>query len=110
MLVEIAGFINWQRRRNATARTWRDYGYDLKQFVEVVGDRPPSVITFRDIDQFIVRQAERGFKAATINRRLAAIASLYTYLCDEDPTLISPVLPRRHGVREPQRLPRPVPH
>jgi hypothetical protein len=22
------------RRRNATARTWRDYGYDLQQFIE----------------------------------------------------------------------------
>lgn len=110
MLVEIAGFINWQRRRNATARTWRDYGYDLKQFVEVVGDRPANTITFRDIDQFIIQQAERGFKAATINRRLAAIASLYAFLSEEDATLQCPVLSHRHGLRQPQRLPRPVPH
>ena len=41
MLVEIERFVNWLRRRNPHARTWRDYGYDLKQFVTVVGDRPP---------------------------------------------------------------------
>ncbi len=40
MLVEIECFVNWLRRRNAEARTWRDYGYDLKQFVEVVDDQP----------------------------------------------------------------------
>jgi len=42
MLAEIESFINWVRRRNPTARTWRDYGYDLAQFVAVVGHRPPA--------------------------------------------------------------------
>jgi len=42
MLAEIESFANWQRRRNPTARTWRDCGYDLAQFVAVVGDRPPA--------------------------------------------------------------------
>ena len=37
MLAEIDQFVNWVRRRNPEARTWRDYGYDLHQFVEVVG-------------------------------------------------------------------------
>ena len=35
MLVEIEQFVNWVRRRNSQARTWRDYGYDLKQFVKM---------------------------------------------------------------------------
>ncbi len=35
--------------------------------------------------------------------------SLYTFLADDDPTLICPVLPHRHNLRVPQRLPRPVP-
>lgn len=108
MLEEINSFVNWLRRRNPKARTWRDYRYDLGQFVEVVGDRPPDVVTFHDVDQFVIQQAQRGFKPATINRRLAAVTSLYTFLSDEDPTLMCPVLPHRHGLREPQRLPRPV--
>jgi site-specific recombinase XerD len=109
MLAEIARFLNWVRRRNAQARTWRDYHYDLKQFVEVVEDVPPAHITLHEIDRFIIAQAERGFKAATINRRLAAIASFFTFLSDEDPALVNPVLRHRHWLREPQRLPRPVP-
>ena len=109
MVVEIDHFVNWLHRRNALARTWRDYTYDLKQFVEVVGDQSPGSVTFHDVDRFVMQQAEHGFKPATINRRLAAIMSLYMFLSDEDPTLVCPVLPHRHGRRNPQRLPRPVP-
>jgi site-specific recombinase XerD len=108
MLVEIERFVNWQRRRNPDARTWRDYGYDLQQFVAIVGDIPPGSVTFHDVDRFVIAQAERGYKPATINRRLAAIASLYTFLSDDDPDLICPVLLHRHALKEPQRLPRPV--
>ncbi len=109
MLVEIERFVNWLRRRNPEARTWRDYSYDLKQFADVVGDRPPGDITFHDVDRFVMSQAERGFKPATINRRLAAIMSLYIFLSDDDPALVCPVLPHRHGLKEPQRLPRQSP-
>jgi site-specific recombinase XerD len=108
MLAEIDRFINWVRRRNTQARTWRDYQSDLKQLAEVVGDAPPASVTLHDVDRFVLQQARRGFKPATINRRLAAIASLYTFLSDDDPLLVCPVLPHRHGLREPQRLPRPV--
>jgi site-specific recombinase XerD len=108
MLSEIDRFVNWVRRRNTEARTWRDYSYDLKQFVEIVGDRPPRSITLYDIDRFVMSQANRGFKPATINRRLATITSFYVFLSDEDPTLACPVLWHRHGLRAPQRLPRPV--
>jgi len=108
MLAEIDRFVNWVRRRNPDARTWRDYSYDLKQFAAVVGDRPPNMITFHDIDRFVIEQAARGFRPATINRRLAAIMSFYTFISDDDPTLVGPVLPHRHWLKEPQRLPRPV--
>ncbi len=108
MLAEIECFVNWLRRRNPEARTWRDYAYDLKQFAAAVGDQPPSAVTFHDVDRFVTGQAARGFKPATINRRLAAIRALYTFLADDDPALVCPVLPHRHGLKEPQRLPRPV--
>jgi integrase/recombinase XerD len=108
MLSQIKDFVNWVRRRNAQARTWRDYSYDLRQFVEVVGDREPRQITLHDIDTFVDRQVSRGYKPSTVNRRLAAVLSFYTYLADEDPELVCPIIPRRHYLREPQRLPRPV--
>ncbi|HSL93938.1 MAG TPA: tyrosine-type recombinase/integrase [Bacillota bacterium] len=106
---EIDRFVGWVRRRNPQARTWRDYGYDLEQFVAVVGNRPPNAVTFHDVDAFVIAQSARDFRPATINRRLAAIMSFYTFLSDEDPDLICPVLPHRHALRDRQRLPRPVP-
>jgi site-specific recombinase XerD len=109
MLVEIDQFVNWVRRRNPQARTWRDYGYDLHQFVEIVWDRCPREVTFRDIDHFIAVQAERGFKPTTINRHLAAILALYLYLSAEDDHLVCPVIHHRHHLRQPERLPRPMP-
>jgi site-specific recombinase XerD len=109
MLAEIERFVNWVRRRSPEAHTWRDYRCDLRFFAEVVGDRPPNQITFREVDRFVSQQSERGFKATTINRRLAAVIELYAYLSPEDDGLICPVLPHRHHLREPQRLPRPLP-
>jgi len=108
MLSEIERFVNWTRRRSPEARTWKDYGYDLRFFMEVVGDRPPKEITFKDIDHFVGVQSEKGFKPATINRRLASVISLYGFLAVEEDELVCPVIVRRHHVREHQRLPRPV--
>jgi site-specific recombinase XerD len=102
-------FVNWLRRRNPNAHTWRDYRIDLTQFAAVAGDRPPGEVTFRDVDCFVAEQVARGFQPATVNRRLAAITSFYSFLADEDLALVCPVLPHRHSLKERQRLPRPVP-
>lgn len=108
MLAEIESFVNWLRRRNPAARTWRDYGYDLHQFVIAVGDHAPESVTFRDVDGFVTVQAAKGYRPGTINRRLAAVMSLYVFLADDDPTLVCPVLPHRHCLRDREHLPRPV--
>jgi site-specific recombinase XerD len=108
MLSQIEEFVNWVRRRNPEARTWRDYHNDLRQFSAITGDCPPGTVTFRHVDEFVLQQRQQGLKPATVNRRLAAILALYAFLADEDPALVCPVLPRRHYLREPERLPRPV--
>jgi site-specific recombinase XerD len=108
MLSEIDQFVNWVRRRNPAARTWKDYGYDLHQFASLLGDPAPSNITFRDVDRFVNQQVSRGFQPTTINRRLATLVSFFTFLSEENPVLLCPVLPKRHFLRERERLPRPV--
>ena len=80
MLAEINRFVNWVQRRNPTARTWRDYQYDLKQFAEAMNNRQPHTVTFQDIDIFVSHQIGKGRSPATVNRRLAAIVSFYTFL------------------------------
>jgi site-specific recombinase XerD len=108
MLSQIADFVNWLRRRNPQARTWRDYSYDLHHFAKAMGDLTLTRVTFHDIDRFVSLQVSQGYKPTTINRRLAAIQAFFAYLSDEDPSLVCPVIVRRHFLREPQRLPRPV--
>ena len=68
MLTEIERFVNWLRRRNPNAHTWRDYRSDLKQFAAVVGDRPPEAVTFHDVDRFVAEQVGRGLQPPTVNR------------------------------------------
>ena len=55
MLSQIEEFVNWARRRNNQARTWRDYRNDLQQFAAVVGDCDPAKVTFREIDPLFHR-------------------------------------------------------
>ena len=106
MLSEIDQFVNWVRRRSPNARTWKDYSYDLHQFASFIGDLPATSVTFRDVDCFVAHQVSRGFQPTTVNRRLACLVSFFTFLSDEDPSLVCPVLPKRHFLRERERLPR----
>jgi integrase/recombinase XerD len=109
MLSEARKFVNWVRRTNPQSHTWKDYASDLKFFAAFVGDRPLNQVTIHDVDTFVVQQCEKGFKPKTINRRLTTIAALYAYYSQEDETLVCPIYYSRHHLREPQRLPRPVP-
>lgn len=107
MLAEVQDFVNWVRRRNPQARTWRDYSYDLSLFVAIVGDLPPNKVTFREVDLFLTEQVNQGLCPSTINRRIAALLCFYSYLAGEDSELVCPVFPRRHRVRQRELLPRP---
>ena len=106
MLSQIADFVNWVRRRNPQARTWRDYSYDLHQFASAMGNLSVKEINFHDIDRFVNIQVSQGYKPTTINRRLAAIMAFYAYLSDEDPTLVCPVIA---APPLPARAPAPAP-
>lgn len=108
MQAEIERFVHWVRMRSPEARTWRDYQCDLGLFMSLMQDRTVEEIRIRDLDDFVNHQVGKGYKPSTVNRRLAAVASFYTYLIGEGWQITSPVLPRRHYLKEPQRLPRPV--
>lgn len=108
MVTDIERFIQWVRMRSPQAKTWRDYKCDLDLFRALVGSRGVSEILPRDIDAFVNHQVQKGYKPSTVNRRLAAVVSFYRFLLTDGIVTTCPVLPKRHYVREPQRLPRPV--
>ena len=108
MLVEIERFIDWVRMRSPEARTWRDYRCDLGLFTSVMANRELDAICPKDLDAFVNIQINKGYKPRTVNRRLAAVTSFYAFLHTEGRQVVCPVLPKRHYLQEPQRLPRPV--
>lgn len=108
MLAETGQFINWVRVRSPQARTWRDYQCDLAIFKHRMGDRSVEEIRPCDVDGYVNALVEAGYKPSTVNRRLAAVASFYAFLIGSGRQISCPVIPRRHYLKEPQRLPRPV--
>ena len=83
--------------------TWVSYAYDLKVFFRVI-PRPPEEITRSDCLAFMKQQDAAGYSDATINRRLAAVSSLFNELHLLDPTRFprNPVHPSQRR-REPHQ-------
>jgi site-specific recombinase XerD len=106
MLPEIEKFQKWLRRKAPHSRTPIDYTSDLTLFFAWAG-KLPGEITLHDVDEYIEHCQGQGHAGATINRRLAALRSLYHFLAVESANApANPVLPRRHFVRLGTRLPR----
>jgi site-specific recombinase XerD len=106
MLPEIERFNKWLRRKRPHTTTAIHYTNDLQLFF-AWANKPPNAITVRDIDAFIEHSQKVGHSIATVNRRLAALRSFYHFLAVEsEDAPPNPVLPKRHFIRQGQRLPR----
>jgi site-specific recombinase XerD len=64
---------------NRAYNTWLSYTYDLKIFFEVI-PKLPQAVSRQDCVEFMKRQQQAGLAGATINRRLAAVSSLFNEL------------------------------
>jgi len=97
--------------------TWINYTHDLKVFFAVL-DQPLEQIDRQSCVKFMEQQDRAGFSSLTINRRLAAVSSLFTELHLLDPLRFphNPVAPlqrtqqaRRRSTslyrRQPDRVP-----
>lgn len=108
MLPEVECFGKWLRRRNPHATTHIHYTSDLELFFAWL-NKPLAQVTVSDIDRFVEHSQSLGHANATINRRLAAIHSLYQFLAFEsDSAPLNPVRFKRHAIRQGRRLPRDV--
>lgn len=88
--------------------TWVSYAHDLKSFFEVI-PKLPEAITRADCIAFMKQQEQTGCSDATINRRLAAVSSLFNELHLLDPARfhqnpVSPYRRRREWHRRTQSL------
>jgi site-specific recombinase XerD len=113
---EIEHFLN-VLRLTRSFNTWLNYAQDLKIFFSVVGV-PLEMIGRPECLQFIEHQNREGRSDATVNRRIAAVSSLFHELNLLDPIRFpkNPVYPlqrkqhkRRHRMslyrKQPVRLP-----
>jgi site-specific recombinase XerD len=106
MLPEVERFSKWLRRRSPHALTHVSYTSDLNLFFAWI-EKPPSVITIRDVDAYAERCHQLGHAPTTIQRRLAALRSFYHFLdLDSEDAPPNPVIPKRHTIRLGQQLPR----
>jgi hypothetical protein len=61
MLSEIEQFVNWVRRRNSNARTWKDYGYDLRQ-----ADLPIRIHQLPHAIQVVAQKTIRSYEIPAV--------------------------------------------
>lgn len=88
--------------------TWVNYIHDLKCFFSIIA-KGPEAVTRADCLAFMKAQDQAGCAAATLNRRLAAVSSLFTELnlLAPDRFALNPIYPRagrRHQRLRPQSL------
>lgn len=106
----IERFKSYLERRYPGRSTTKHYLSDLSIFQQFVGELSPREITAKMIDDFIQAQSQQGLQAATLNRRLATLASFFDFLITEteDEQWLNPVHWKRHGIKRGQHLPRDV--
>jgi site-specific recombinase XerD len=101
-LTEVPPEIEWFANLT-NANTRKAYRQDIKDFMTFAGLRHPEqfrtvtrahVIAWRD------QLVGQGLANDTIRRKLAALSSLYAYLCDRNAVLHNPVL----GVKRPRSM------
>lgn len=100
-------FEQYLKRRFPDRRTPKDYLSDIRQFI-AFRSKPWREVTMQDIDGFVDAQREKGLKATTINRRVAALKTFFDFLAEETNDLAwpNPVRFKRHGSRRGRHLPR----
>ena len=95
-------FAEYLKRRYGDRSTPKHYSSDVSIFLEVVDQKSLHEVSREDIDIFVENQQAKGMSAATINRRLAALHTLFEFLAstspyDEKP---NPVQWRRHSPKQ----------
>ncbi len=101
-LADVPPEIEWFAKLT-NANTRRAYRQDIADFMAFAGLRQPE--QFRHVTRAHViawhnRLVSQGLANDTIRHKLAALSSLYAYLCDRNAVLHNPVL----GVKRPRSM------
>jgi len=96
-------FLNFIKNSRAY-NTWVNYAHDLKVFFSIIS-KHPKTITRKDCVEFIKQQSQEDYSDATINRRLAALSSLFNELklMEDFENFRNPIYPRMNLSKNQQR-------
>ena len=93
----IARFLDYlHKERNCAEYTLSSYRCDLQQFARFLYPRvdnlqlPLRVVQREQVQSFVADLEEKGLKASTVARKLAALRSLFRYLCREGALVANP--------------------
>ena len=84
------------KERNCAEYTLNSYRCDLQQFARFLYPRvdnlqlPLRVVQREHVQSFVADLEEKGLKASTVARKLAALRSLFRYLCREGALVANP--------------------
>ncbi|MBC8265158.1 MAG: tyrosine-type recombinase/integrase [Anaerolineales bacterium] len=102
-------FERYLNRRSPGRSTAKHYLSDVRIFLAAC-PKPWAEVTRADIDAFVDRGGEAGWKPATIRRRVAALKAFFDFCAEETGRLDepNPVCFSRHAPKRGHRLPRDV--
>ena len=93
----IVRFLDYlHKERNCAEYTLSSYRCDLQQFARFLYPRvdnlqlPLRVVQREQVQSFVADLEEKGLKASTVARKLAALRSLFRYLCREGALAANP--------------------
>jgi site-specific recombinase XerD len=99
-LADVPAEIEWFANLD-NKRTRRAYAIDLRDFMQFVGIQNPNefrVVTRAHVIAWRKHLEQRELEGSTIRRKLAALSSLFEYLCDQNAVMHNPV----KGVKRPK--------
>ena len=78
MIRYIDKFLTYLRiERNASAHTILNYGIDLKDFKEFLGDTPVEKVDSLLLRKYLAKLREKNFNKSSVARKLACIRSFF---------------------------------
>ncbi|MBL4952096.1 tyrosine-type recombinase/integrase [Neobacillus sp. YIM B02564] len=78
----LENFSIWLKDKERAVSTQQEYLYNIRSYLQFLGDKPLPETKKTDILRFLTREREKGNSAATRNRKLMAIRSFYKALTD----------------------------
>lgn len=90
--------------QDKSVNTLKNYDVDLKQFIQIVGDKNISDVSKADVAKFRMILQSKNKKSSTIARKLASLNSFFQYLIDIELISVSPIT-KSHRPKISQKIP-----